>query len=122
MKKFAIIFFLGLVTYAPALAVEISSVEVSGSWVYLYDARGKKYKTVSVSSCGTPVGWSANTVVFRSGGFYKVYDADMKRICTLSVSSCGEVTGVAGNTITTVKGNWVYTYSREGKRLNTRAR
>ena len=31
-------------------AHRISSIERSGSWYYLYDENGKKYKTLSVSS------------------------------------------------------------------------
>ena len=39
-------------------AHKISSVETSGSWVYLYDESGHRYKTLSVSSVGEVTGVS----------------------------------------------------------------
>ena len=31
---------------------KISSVETSGSWIYMYDEKGTRYKTLSASSVG----------------------------------------------------------------------
>ncbi|MCH5230153.1 MAG: hypothetical protein J1F12_09265, partial [Muribaculaceae bacterium] len=41
----------------------ISSVETNGSWVYMYDARGTKYKTLSAGSVGTVMGYSSTFFV-----------------------------------------------------------
>ena len=76
---------------------KISSVETSGSWIYMYDEKGTRYKTLSASSVGEV------------------------RYKTLSYSSVGDVTGVSGETFTSRNGAWVYTWSKDGKKINTRA-
>lgn len=94
---------------SPLSAEEISSVETSGSWIYLYNSKGTKYRTLSKSSVGTIVGYSSTFFVSESGSWIYLYDADGKRYKTISKSSVGEVTGVAGDTFTTRSGNWIYT-------------
>lgn len=101
-------------------AEQISSVEQSGSWVYLYNAKGSKYRTLSTSSVGTVVGYSANFFVSQSGSWIYLYDSDGKRYKTMSRSSVGDVIGVAGDTFTSRSGNWIYTWTRDGKKINTR--
>lgn len=50
MMKFLHIAILSLVLLAGTH--KISSVETSGSWIYLYDESGHRYKTLSTSSVG----------------------------------------------------------------------
>lgn len=104
-----------------AMAEEISSVESTGSWVYLYNAKGKKYRTLSASSVGTIKGYSSKFFVSESGSWVYLYDADGKRYRTLSKSSVGDVIGVAGDTFTSRSGSWIYTWSSDGKKINTRS-
>lgn len=103
-----------------AAAEYISSVEQSGSWVYLYNSNGRKYKTLSTSSVGTIVGYSATFFVSQTGSWVYLWDSDGKRYKTLSKSSVGDVIGVAGDTFTSRNGNWIYTWDRNGKKINTR--
>lgn len=103
------------------MAEEISSVETSGSWVYLYNSKGSRYRTLSHSSVGTVMGYSSTFFVSESGSWIYLYDSDGKRYKTLSKSSVGEVTGVAGNTFTSRSGSWVYTWDKEGKKISTRS-
>lgn len=102
------------------MAEEISSVESNGSWIYVYNSQGKKYKTFSTSSVGEIKGYSSRIFVSEKGSWIYVYDAEGKKIATLSKSTVGEVIGVAGSTFTSRKGNWIYTWSQEGKKINTR--
>ena len=120
MRKFllALMIALGIGVMA---AEQISSVEQSGSWVYLYNSKGSKYKTLSSSSVGTVVGYSSTFFVSQSGSWIYLYDADGRKYKTLSKSSVGDVTGVAGDTFTSRYGNWIYTWSRDGKKINTRS-
>lgn len=101
-------------------AEQISIVEQSGSWVYLYNAKGSKYRSLSSSSVGTVVGFSSTFFVSQNGSWIYLYDADGKRYKTLSKSTVGDVIGVAGDTFTSRSGNWIYTWSRDGKKLNSR--
>lgn len=103
------------------MAEVISSVEESGSWVYLYNEKGSKYKTLSASSVGRVVGYSSSFFVSESGSWIYLWDADGKKYKTLSKSSVGDVIGVAGNTFTSRSGSWIYTWDRNGKKINTRS-
>ncbi len=102
-------------------AHKISSVETCGSWIYMYDATGCRYKTLSVSSVGEVKGYSAGFFVSRNGNWIHLYDSEGKRYKTLSYSSVGDVTGVSGETFTSRKGSWIHTWNKEGKKVNTRA-
>lgn len=102
-------------------AHKISSVETSGSWVYLYDDSGHRYKTLSVSSVGEVKGYSSEFFVSQNGSWIYLYDSEGKRYKTLSVSSVGTVTGVSGETFTSRNGSWIYTWDKDGKKVNTRA-
>lgn len=116
--------FIGLIMAVaswPAMAEQISSVEESGSWIYVYNSQGKKYKTMSVSSVGNVLGYSSSIIVSQKGSWIYVYDADGKKLATMSTSTVGDVTGVAGETFTSRKGSWVYTWSKSGKKINTRS-
>lgn len=103
-----------------ASAESISSVEQGGSWVYLYNSGGKKYKTLSTSSVGTVVGYSSTFFVSQSGSWIYLWNAEGKKYKTLSKSSVGDVIGVAGDTFTSRSGNWIYTWDKNGKKINTR--
>lgn len=119
MKKYLIIaaFLLAI----PSLKAEqISDVENNGSWVYIYDSNGKKYKTLSASTVGTVVGFSSNFFVSENGSWIYLWDADGKKYHTMSKSTVGTVIGVAGNTFTSRNGNWIYTWDKDGKKINTR--
>lgn len=122
MKKLILSLLLAC-SFGIAAAEQISSIDQTGSWVYLYNAKGSKYKTLSTSSVGTVVGYSSSffVSVSQSGSWIYLYDADGKRYQTLSQSSVGDVIGVAGDTFTSRKGAWIYTWDRNGKKINTRS-
>lgn len=102
-------------------AEQISNVETSGSWVYLYNSEGKKYKTLSTSTVGIIKGFSSNIFVSENGSWIYVWNTEAKKITTLAKSSVGDVIGVAGDTFTSRNGSWVYTWNKEGKKINTRS-
>lgn len=102
-------------------AEQIASIDTTGSWVYLYNAQGKRFKTLSTSSVGEIKGYSSSIFVSRNGSWIYVYDSDGKKITTLSVSTVGDVIGVAGDTFTSRNGSWIYTWSKDGKKLGTRS-
>ena len=102
-------------------AEQISSVETNGSWVYIYNSQGKKYKTLSVSTVGTVMGYSSNFFVSQNGSWIYLWDAEGKKIKTMSKSTVGDVIGVAGDTFTSKNGSWIYTWNKDGKKINTRS-
>lgn len=118
MRKFIIALF--LVASFTVMAEEMSRVESSGSWVYLYNAYGSKYKTLSSASVGTIVGYSSSFFVSTDGNWIYLYDSNGKRYKTLSKNSVGKITGVAGDTFTSRSGSWIHTWNKDGKKINTR--
>lgn len=120
MKKI----FLILVLFALGLtskAEQISMVETQGSWVYVYNEQGKKYKTLSASTVGKVLGFSSSFFVSENGSWIYLWDAEGRKYKTFSKSTMGEVIGVAGNTFTTKNGSWIYTWDKDGKKINTRS-
>lgn len=101
-------------------AHRISTIDRSGSWYYMYDENGKKYKTLSVRSVGDIVGYSSTFFVSTSSSWIYLWDSEGKKYKTLSASSIGQIIGVTGDTFTSRNGSWIYTWDRNGKKINTR--
>ena len=121
MKKLIISFAAFVLAIAAGFAEELSYVDTNGSWIYLYNTQGKKYKTLSVSSVGTVLGNSSTFFVARNGTWIYLYDSEGRKYKTLSVSTVGEVLSVSGNTFTSRNGNWIYTWSKDGTKISTRS-
>ena len=120
MKKILLAAALSL-TFLTAGAETLSSIDQTGTWIYLYNSQGRKYKTLSTSSVGEVLGYSSTFFVARNGAWIYLYDADGRKYKTLSVSTVGEVLGVAGDTFTSRNGAWIYTWSRDGRKISTRS-
>ena len=105
----------------PMAAELIGSIDMTPTWIYLYNPQGKKYQTLSVSSAGEVVGYSSTFFVCRKGSWYYFFNSDGKKYNTMSVSTVGDVIGVAGDTFTSRNGGWIYTWNRDGKKINTRS-
>ena len=82
MMKFLHIALVALAVFAGAH--KISSVETSGSWIYLYDSEGRRYKTLSASSVGEVTGVSGQTFTSRNGSWIYTWDRNGKKINTRS--------------------------------------
>lgn len=119
MKKL-IIALMMLVAATAMLAQMISHIEVTRSWYYVYDDKGKKVHTFSTSQ-GEVVAYSDSFYVLKKGSWIYTCDAKGKKLHTFSVSSVGEVLNAAGDTFTSRKGNWIYTWDKNGKKLATRS-
>ena len=87
----------------------ISYIEMTETWVYIYDESGKRYYTDSRSRFGDVVGYSSTFFIIRRGSFYILYDPDIRTLKTMSISHVGEILGVAGNTFTARKGSFTTT-------------
>jgi len=98
----------------------ISSVEVRGNWIYLFDEGGRQYKSLPVSTVGEVMGYSSTFIVSQKGSWIHLYDAEGKMYKTIAVSTVGEVIGVAGDYFTSRKGNWIYTWDRQGRQQHIR--
>lgn len=119
MKKLLIILFMTFGSLY-AVAEQIASIEQTGSWVNLYNSKGRQYKSISTSTVGTVVGYSATFFVSENGSWIYLWDSDGKRYKTLSKSTVGDVIGVAGDTFTSRSGSWIYTWDKSGKKIGTR--
>ena len=120
MKRLTVLI-IAILSILPMAAEQLASIETTGSWVYLYNPQGKRYKTLSASSMGQILGYSSSIIVTRSSSWIYIYDSDGKKIRTLSASSVGDVIGVAGDTFTSRSGSWIYTWNKEGKKISTRS-
>ena len=60
----------------------ISSVETGGSWIYLYNSEGQRYKTLSASSVGEVTGVAGQTFTSRNGAWVYTWDKNGKKLNT----------------------------------------
>lgn len=100
---------------------EISYIETTKNWYYIYDESGKKIGGLSRSSVGDLKGWGSDFFVAKYYSFYRIYDAKGKVLKAMNASDVGEIVGVSGNTITSRKGNWIFTWNKEGKKISARS-
>ena len=121
MKNLLTILFLMLTMTVQAQRQQISYIEETKNWYYVYDEQGKKIGGLSRSSVGELKGGGSDFFVAKRYSFYFIYDAKGKTLKTMNVPEVGEIVGVSNNTITSRKGSWVYTWSREGKKISARS-
>ena len=120
MKKVLIVMAL-LLSVIGLKAQNISHIETTKNWYYIYDQDGKKIKTLSTSQ-GELKGYSSTFYIIKQGSaFYITYDVNGKRLHTFGASGVGEILGVAGDTFTSRQGAWIYTWSKDGKKISKRA-
>ena len=100
---------------------QISHIEETKNWYYVYDEAGKKIGGLSRSSVGDLKGWGSDFFLAKYYSFYRIYDAKGKVLKAMNVSDVGEIVGVSGNTITSRKGSWIFTWSKDGKKLSARS-
>ena len=122
MRQLITIILLVLSMGVRAQSQQISYIEETKNWYYVYDENGKRLGGLSRSSVGELQGWGCDFFVAKRYSYYYIYDARGKTLKTMSVSNVGEIVGVSGNTITSRKGSWIYTWSKEGKKISARAR
>ena len=120
MRKLFTILFLLLAMAAQAQRQQISYIEETKNWYYVYDEKGKKICGLSRSSVGELKGWCSDFFVAKRYSYYYICDAKGKTLKTMSVSDVGEIVGVSNSTITSRKGSWIFTWSKEGKKISAR--
>lgn len=121
MKRGLLLFgFLCAVLSIQAQQKEISHIETTKNWYYIYDENGKKIKTLYRSGIGDIKGWGKDFFVTKQGAFYLICDAEGKTLKTLGAQSVGEVVSVSSSTFTSRLGIWIYTWNKEGKKIQTR--
>lgn len=119
-KKLFTILFIMLPLAVQAQRQQISYIEETKNWYYVYDDQGKKIGGLSRSSVGELKGWGRDFFVAKRYSFYYICDAKGKTLKTMNVSDVGEIVGVSGTTITSRKGSWILTWSKEGKKISAR--
>lgn len=122
MKKILIIMSILLTTATRGLCQQISYIEETKNWYYVYDDRGKMIGGLSRSSVGEIKGWGSDFFVAKRHSFYFICNAKGKTLKTLNVSDVGEIVGVSGKTFTSQKGSWIIIWSREGKKISVKSR
>ena len=121
MKKLFIFVLLMMAMTIQAQQKEISYIETTKNWYYIYDESGKKIKTLYRNGIGEIKGWGKDFFVTKRGAYYLICDANGKTLKTLGAQSVGEVVSVSSSTFTSRLGVWLYTWNKEGKKINTRA-
>ena len=120
-KKVFTILLLMVALAAQAQRQQISYIEETKNWYYVYDEQGKRIGGLSRSSVGELKGWGSDFFVSKRHSFYYICDAKGKTLKTMSVSNVGEIVGVSNSTITSRKGSWILTWSKEGKKISARS-
>ena len=121
MRKWLIILVTMLAINAQAQRQQISYIEDTKNWYYVYDETGKKIGGLSRSSIGELKGWGNDFFVAKYYSYYRIYDAKGRVLKAMNVSDAGEIVGVSGNTITSRRGSWIFTWNKEGKKLSSRS-
>ena len=98
----------------------ISYIEMTSTWVHVYDESGKKIYTDTRSRFGDVVGYSSSFFIVKRGSFYVIYGVDCRAKQTLDASNIGEILSVTGDTFTARKGSFISIYDKTGKKLNVR--
>ena len=109
-----------LALVARAQSQQISYIEETKYWYYVYDDHGKRIGGLSRSSVGELKGWGSDFFVAKRYSYYYICDAKGRTLKTMNVSDVGEIVAVTNTTITSRKGSWIYTWSKEGKKINAR--
>ena len=122
MKKALTILFLMITLVAQAQRQQISYIEETKNWYYVYDEKGKKIVGLSRSSVGELKGWGSDFFVVKRYSYYHICDAKGRALKTMNVSDVGEIVAVTNSTITSRKGSWIFTWSKEGKKISARTK
>ena len=121
MKRLFIILFLMLEMTVQAQSLQISYIEETKNWYYVYDEQGKRIGGLSRSSVGDIKGWGSDFFVAKRYSYFRICDAKGKTLKTMNVADVGEIVGVTNSTITSRKGSWIFVWSREGKKISARS-
>lgn len=121
MRQLLTIFLFMLAVGMHAQRRQISYIETTKNWYYVYDESGKKIGGLSRSSIGELKGWGSDFFVAKYYSFYRIYDAKGKVLKSMSASEVGEIVGVSSGTITSRKGSWILIWSKEGKKISSRS-
>ena len=109
-----------LILAIKAYSQQISYIEETRNWYYVYDEKGKRLGGLSRNTIGELKGWGNDFIVAKYYSFYRIYDAKGKVLKSMNVSDVGEIVGVSGKTITSRRGRWIFTWNKEGKKINAR--
>ena len=123
MKYIINILFLMLALSAQAQKrQQISYIEETKNWYYVYDEQGKRIGGLSRSSIGELKGWGSDFFVAKRHSYYYICDAKGKTLKTMSATNVGYIIGVSNNTSTSRKVSWIFTWNKEGKKISARAK
>ena len=97
----------------------ISSIEHRGYYYDIFDARGKKAKSVS-DNIGELQGWSDRFFIVLKGYYYDTYDEQGKKIKSIS-TNIGNFVSICADQFIVRKGFRLDTYDAFGKKISSRA-
>ena len=120
MRLFVLFLLIWVSVSVQAQQKEISHIETTKNWYYIYDESGKKIKTLYRSGIGEIKGWGKDFFVTKRGPYYLICDANGNTLKTLGAQSVGEIISVSSSTFTSRLGVWVYTWNKDGKKVQTR--
>ena len=120
MRLFVLFLVIWVSVSVQAQQKEISYIETTKNWYYIYDESGKKIKTLYRSGIGEIKGWGKDFFVTKRGPYYLICDANGNTLKTLGAQSVGEIISVSSSTFTSRLGVWVYTWNKDGKKVQTR--
>ena len=115
MRKLLIIIFFLLSITIKGQCQQISYIEETKNWYYIYDDTGNIIGGLSRSSIGEVKGWGNDFFVAKYYSFYRIYYAIGKVLKALNVSDVGEIVGASGKTFTSRRDSWIIIWDKNGK-------
>ena len=102
------------------LVMAIGSASEKGSFVYLYDEKGRQIGCLGLSG-GRLAGFSSTSVGIEKGSFLYIYDDKGRHKTTIGLSG-GRTIGFTSSSISIERGSFVYTYDEKGRQTGCRGK
>ena len=96
----------------------ITSIEHQGHYYEVFDARGKKAKTIP-DFIGELLGWSDRFFIVMKGSYYDTYDEQGKKIKSIP-TFIGNFVSICADQFIVRKGSYLDTYDAWGKKISSR--
>jgi|GEM_PF-1893424 len=99
-------------------AQEIADARNEGSWIVVYDARGKELSKMSDAFDKKVLAVTGDFFVVQDNFSIETYDSKCKRLGSMFASG-KKVRGAAGSTFTVEEGSFVFTYDSGCRRVSS---
>jgi hypothetical protein len=98
----------------------IADVRQEGSYLKVFDEKGKKMSDLYVSSNMEFMGVASDFYIVKDGSYLKTYGADSRKIADLYISSNMAFKSAAGSSFNVQDGSYIKSYDKNCKKTGER--